>query len=78
MEAGDIIKILVDFDELQLKWTLNGIDYDPNEEKDYPGWEDEQVNLSMPHTITQSKYKAEVNLFVEGDSIQLLYYLTSE
>ena len=72
LEAGDIIKMFVDFDKLQLKWTVNGIDYDPNEERDYAGWEEDRVNLSMPRTIAQSKYRAGVNLFVEGDSIQLL------
>ena len=72
LEAGDIIKMFVDFDKLQLKWTVNGIDYDPNEERHYPGWEEERADLSMPRTIAQSKYRAGVNLFVEGDSIQSL------
>ena len=59
LEIGDIIEMFVDFDELNIKWKINGIDYS-------------NYIKRRKITIKPGKYIVAVNLFAPKDSIKLL------
>ena len=59
LEIDDIIEMFVDFDELNIKWKINGIDYSNN-------------SVRGTIAIRPGKYIVAVNLFAPGDSIKLL------
>ena len=61
LKVGDIVTIIIDMNERTINAKINDIQYSPkNSTKIYP------------RSIKGEKYRVGVNLFVEGDSIQLL------
>ena len=63
LKEGDIIKLIVDMDKLQLNIHINDNQYTQKKVRS---------GLMLPRKIERSRYRVGVNLFIKRDSIQLI------